>query len=182
MEQGVLSVLGAWEPFYVIIGPTAAVLIGLQFVVIVLSAEQNGPGGAASVNAFGTPTIVHFCVVLLVAAILTAPWPALEAVGAALGLCGVGGLVYGVMVVRRARRQQGYKPVLEDWIWHGALPLVAYAALLIAAAMLVGEPVLALFLVGATMLLLLFIGIHNSWDAVVYIALRLDSEPSEDQK
>ncbi len=75
-------------------------------------------------------------------------------------------------MLRRARRQTGYKPVLEDWIWHTALPITAYAALLIAALGLGRAPVPALFVVGAISLLLLFIGIHNAWDTVTYIAVQ----------
>ena len=33
------------------------------------------------VNAFGTPTVVHFCAALFVAAILSAPWHSLTAPG-----------------------------------------------------------------------------------------------------
>jgi hypothetical protein len=61
--------------------------------------------------------------------------------------------------------------VLEDWIWHAVLPLIAYALLLIAALLLRQHPERVLFVIGATALLLLFIGIHNAWDTVTYIAV-----------
>lgn len=73
MEQ-TLSQLTAWETFYVIVGSSAAALTGLQFVIIVLGAEANALGSAPTTRAFGTPTIVHFCAVLLIAAILTPLW------------------------------------------------------------------------------------------------------------
>lgn len=181
MEQGMLPLLRAWESFYVIIGPSAAVLIGLQFVVIVMMAELNALSNDSSVNAWGTPTIVHFCIVLLVSAILSAPWPALAEVALALGACGVGGLVYMVLVVLRARQPSDYQPVLEDWIWHCGLPLLSYAALLVAAIMLQGAPVRSMFVVGATMVLLLFIGIHNAWDTVVYVGIQQRQRQREEQ-
>jgi hypothetical protein len=179
MEQAVLSPFAGWESFYVIIGSSAAVLIGLQFVVITLSAESNAPGGGSVVGAFSTPTIVHFCVVLLIAAILSAPWSALSSVGIALGVCGVAGLAYALMVVRRAQRQTVYVPVLEDWIWHCVLPLIAYATLLVAALVLQRYGAPSLFVIGGTALLLLFVGIHNAWDAVTYIALQRRQQPEE---
>jgi hypothetical protein len=179
MEQAALSPLTVWESFYVIIGSSAAALTGLQFVVIVLGAEVNALGGPSVNRAFGTPTIVHFCAVLLIAAILSAPWPALESAGLALGVCGVGGTAYAVMVVRHARRQTAYVPVLEDWIWHATLPIIAYAALLVAAILLTRYPAPSLFVIGATALLLLFVGIHNAWDAVTYIALQRRQRPEE---
>jgi hypothetical protein len=183
MEQAVLSPFAAWESFYVIIGSSAAVLIGLQFVVITLSAEINAPGAGSAVGAFSTPTIVHFCAVLFIAAILSAPWSALWGAGIALGVCGVAGLAYALIVVRRTRRQTIYVPVLEDWIWHCALPIIAYAALLVAAVLLQRHPTPSLFVIGGTALLLLFVGIHNAWDAVVYIAVERRQRPEghEDQ-
>jgi hypothetical protein len=175
--EAVVPQLAAWESFYVIIGSAAAALTGLQFVVIVLSAELNTLGSSSTTRAFATPTIVHFCAVLFISAILSAPWSALASAGIALGASGVAGFVYAVVVVRHAVRQTDYVPVLEDWIWHGALPVIAYAALLIAAVFLQRDPMSCLFAIGGTALLLLFIGIHNAWDAVVYIALQRRQRP-----
>jgi hypothetical protein len=175
--EGALSPLAAWESFYVIIGSSAAALTGLQFVVIVLGAEMNALGGMPATRAFGTPTIVHFCAVLLVAAILSAPWHALSSAALGLGACGIGGFAYAVTVVRQARRQTAYVPVFEDWLWHGALPLIAYAALVAAAVPLRRHPAPSLFVIGAAAVLLLFTGIHNAWDAVTYMALERRQRP-----
>src|SRR5262245_1787238 len=172
MEHAVLSPLAAWESFYVIAGSSAAALTGLQFVVIVLGAEVNGLASAATTRAFATPTIVHFSAVLLVSAILSAPWHALSGAALVLGVLGAAGLAYAVIVIRHARRQTHYAPVLEDWIWHGALPVLAYGALLAAVFVLRSRPEGALFVIGGAAVLLLFIGIHNAWDAVTYIALQ----------
>jgi len=177
MEQAVLSPLVAWGSFYVIIGSSAAVLTGLQFVAMTLSAEMDVPGGDSVVGAFSTPTIVHFCAVLFISAILSAPWSALSSVALALGVCGMAGLAYAVIVVMRARRQTVYEPVPEDWLFHAALPLIAYATLLVAAVFLWSYPTPSLFVIGATALLLLFVGIHNAWDGVVYIALKRRQRP-----
>jgi hypothetical protein len=177
MEQVALPLLKEWESFYVIVGPSAAALTGLQFVVIVLSAEMNFLGSSRTVSVFSTPTIVHFCAALLISAVLSAPWPSLAGAAAVLGVCGVAGLAYVAVVVRNVRRHTDYEPVLEDWIWHCALPLVAYLALLVAATMLPSSSVTALFTIGGIAILLLFIGIHNAWDSVVYIALSRRQQP-----
>lgn len=177
MEQAVASPLAVWESFYVIVGSASAALTGLQFVVIVLSAELNTLASDSTTSAFATPTIVHFCAVLFISAILSAPWSALSSAGITLGACGLAGCAYAVRIVRQARRQTDYAPVLEDWIWHFTLPLIAYAALLIAAAMLPRDPGASLFAIGAIALLLLFTGIHNAWDSVVFIALQRRQRP-----
>jgi hypothetical protein len=171
MGEGGLSVLAHWESFYVITGTAAATLTGLQFVVITLGAQMNR-GSAEASRAFGTPTVIHFCAVLLIAAIVSAPWSSLFGVALVLGLCGIAGLVYAAVVLRIVRRQTVYEPVLEDWIWHFTLPPIGYAILLIAAIIVQSNPTVSLFVVGATVLLFLFIGIHNAWDSATFIALQ----------
>ena len=175
MEHG-LSLLTAWESFYVIVGSSAAALTGLQFVVIVLGAETKTVG-VPTTSAFATPTVVHFCASLLISAIMSAPWHGLSSVGLVVGACGMAGLAYVVMVVVQLRRQTDYVPVLEDWIWHCVLPFGAYAVLLAAPVLLRWHSRASLFMIGATALLLLFIGIHNAWDAVTYIAAKPRHEP-----
>ena len=168
----------AWENFYIIVGSSAGALTGLQFVVMALLAESDARTDTGEVDAFGTPTIVHFCAVLLVSALLSSPWPELWQAATAVGICGVLGVVYTLIVMRRARRTTNYKPEMEDWIWHVVLPLIAYVTLSLGAATLTLRHVPALFGIAAFALLVLFIGIHNAWDSVTYIAvLRLKSPP-----
>lgn len=176
MEPTALLPFSAWENFYVIVGSSAAALTGLQFVVIVLGAEARSTRGA-TVGAFGTPTVVHFCAVLLIAAILSVPWRVVSSAGLALSASGVAGIAYMLIVIKRAREQKGYAPVLEDWLWHCTFPLIAYAALLVAALLLRRDPPHCLLIIGTTALLLLFIGIHNAWDAVIYIATQQPRYP-----
>jgi hypothetical protein len=168
----VIPELAAWESFYVIVGSSGAALTGLMFVVITLIADYEGQSSDGTVAAFGTPNIVHFCAALIVSATLSAPWRSLGNVAAAVGLCGVLGVAYALIVVRRARRQTTYQPVLEDWLWHGVFPIVAYTAMVIAAAMFPADPTHALFAIGAAVLSLVLIGIHNAWDTVTYLAVR----------
>src|SRR6266498_2350548 len=107
------SVLSAWESFYVIVGSSGGALIGLQFVVITLIADRRPITSPGSVAAFGTPTVVHLTMALIVSAVMSAPWKSLDPVSIVLAICGVAGLVYGVIVIRRALRQTTYKPVME---------------------------------------------------------------------
>ena len=178
MQEAVLSPLATWQNFYVIIGSAAATLTGLMFVVATLIAgvRVRVPSPSEAFATFNTPNIVHFGAALLVAAILSAPWQAIWNAGLLLGLSGLGGMIYVVIVLRRARRQTDYQPVLEDWLWHTVFPLVSYTALLVAAMLLPIYPGPVLFVIAAATVLLLFIGIHNAWDTVTYVAVGL-SEP-----
>ena len=160
----------AWANFYVIVGSSAGALTGLQFVVMALVAER--PFGTLSdINAFGTPTVVHFSATLLMSAILAAPWHRLGSVGVALAVCGALGCAYSFIVMRRTLRTTSYRPVLEDWLMFVILPLAAYIDLLVAAIVLQRSPGPALFAIAGAALVLLFVGIRNAWDTVIYVAL-----------
>ena len=164
--------LTLWENFYVIVGSSGAALTGLQFVVIVLMADSSIPRSSQAVDAFGTPNVVHFCTVLLLSAILSAPWHSLVSVATTIGTVGLAGTLYGAVIIRRARRQTGYKPVLEDWLWHAAFPVLAHVVLVGSAIALAREVKGALFAIGGVSLALLFIGIHNAWDTIVFLAIQ----------
>jgi len=163
--------LAEWDSFYIIVGPAAGALIGLQFVVMTLIAERPPLRTAEAGAAFATPTIVHFGAVLLLSALLRAPWYTIAPAAALCGLVGLSGLVYSVIVARRMRAQTTYRPDFEDWLFHALLPLVGYAMLALSAFTAPSHTRETLFGVGATALLLLFIGIHNAWDAVAYHVL-----------
>ena len=171
MEPAALP-LAAWESFYVIVGSSAGALTGLQFVVLALAAEVNVLGDPQTTSAFSTPTVVHFSGVLLLSAVVSAPWRVLPWPAIALGISGLAGVIYTVTVMRAARRQTAYAPVLEDWLFHAALPLAAYVVVVAAAAWLPRQPEPALFALAAAALLLLFVGIHNAWDSVTFIGHR----------
>jgi hypothetical protein len=176
MLYAAVSSLTAWANYYVIIGSSAGALTGLMFVVITLIVGMREQRPAEGIAAFNTPAVVHFGAALAVAAILSAPWQALWAASVPLGLCGLGGVVYTVIVTRRVRRFESYRLVLEDWIWHVLFPLASYGALVVAAGTLPGNPVPTLFVIGTAIALLLFDGIHNAWDNVTYIIARLQTQ------
>ena len=87
-----MSPLTTWQNFYTIIGSAAATLTGLIFVVVTLIAgvrvRMSSPSEAFA--TFNSPNVMHFCLALLVAAILSAPWQTLWNASLLLGLCGLG--------------------------------------------------------------------------------------------
>ena len=161
--------LTEWGSFYVIVGSAGGALIGLQFVVMTLIADKPALRSVPEAGAaFATPSVVHFAIVLLLSAVLSAPWRTIGTVAAFCGIVGLCGIMYVAVVSRRMRVQTAYRPVFEDWLFHMLLPFAAYA-LLTASAFIVHAHVRpALFFVGGSTLLLLFVGIHNAWDAVTY--------------
>ena len=175
-EHAVVHPFAAWEGYYVIVGTAAAALTGLQFVVMTLISEFDQPRGTREVAAFGSPTVVHFGSSLLVSGILSAPWPGLRPAGTTLAFAGLGGLIYAAIVLRRALRQKGYQPVFEDWLSHTILPTLAYLAIFAGGMSLTSPDATSngvpAFLVAGAALLLVFIGIHNSWDTVTWVTVQ----------
>ncbi len=144
-----------------------------MFVAITLIAgiEQHESTLNAGISAFNTPTVLHFCAVLLMAAILSAPWQAFSSIGILLGLLGLGGVLYLVIVMRRMRRVPLCQTPLTDWLWYVAFPLSAYIVLIVAALVLPVNPAPGLYIFGAVMVALLFLGIRNAWDLVTYFTV-----------
>lgn len=178
-----MSELTGWSNFYVIVGSSAGALIGLQFVVLTLIAQRRPTSPAEAGAAFATPSVVHFAVVLLLSAILSAPWYTIGAVATVWGMVGAAGIVYELIVTQRMRTQTAYRPVFEDWLFHLLMPFVAYGMLAFSALFAGAHARGALFFVAAATLVLLFVGIHNAWDGVTYhvfVSLEKDKSEPED--
>ncbi len=181
MSEALLAPLAAWQTYYVIVGTAAGTLTGLMFVVITLMAQLRVrlSSSWSHMRVFNTSTMVHFGTALLIAALLSAPWPALWTAALLLGLAGLGGVSYVLIVLWEVRhRLVGYQLVRSDWLWYTLLPLISYSALVVAAILLPIFPGPVLFIIAAVTLLLLFMGIHNAWDVVTYMAIE-HSQPQE---
>jgi hypothetical protein len=80
-----------WDNFYMMAGTSAATLIGLMFVVLTLGTHLPIPTSHATkgVNAFVTPTLVHFGGVLFQAMVALIPWWSRWPSAIIFGLCGL---------------------------------------------------------------------------------------------
>src|SRR5579864_7180874 len=101
MPEAALLPLATWQTFYVLVGTAAATLTGLMFVVITLIVQLRVQVSSPSsgIAVFSTPNVFHFGAALLVAAILSAPWPGLWQASLLLGLVGLGGVTHILIVL-----------------------------------------------------------------------------------
>jgi hypothetical protein len=164
----------AWSNFYVITGSSSAALTGLMFVAVTIVASRRTNVGEQrlATSTFSTPTVVHFCAAFLISGLMSAPWLTLLHIKAALAIAGVTGLLYVGRVMLRTRLMTAYHPDLEDWICNVVLPILAYVVL-VAAGLMLQNGATPLFAVAGATLLLIFVGIHNAWDVVTYIAIEI---------
>ncbi len=162
--------LSDWNSFYVMMGSSAAALTGLVFIVVTLIRDQSRRGSEAGMATFTTPTVVHFGSALFTSAVMAAPFRSLVPIAIVLGIAGAGGLVYAGRIASQTSNLDSYRPDAEDWTWHVILPAVAYAMLVIGAVATHWAAAQALFAPAAAVILLIFIGIHNAWDVVTFLA------------
>jgi hypothetical protein len=172
------AVFRQWADFYVICGSSSAALTGLVFVVVTLSvdARRGQPGTREGTSIFSSPTIMHFCLAFLISVIFAAPWPSPGFAGTSIGITGLFGMLYISSVLYRISRLTIYKPDLSDWVRFIAVPMAAYIVISVGGFELVHDPAQASFAIGAATIVLIFVGIHNAWDVVTYLAAR---EPDE---
>lgn len=170
--------LTAWTGFFALAGASAATLTGLMFVVMTLvtGADKRQSPSRDGLNTFSTPTVLHFATALLVSGVLSAPWSALAFPAWILGITSLFGVVHMCRVLTKTMRLESYKADLEDWVWFNILPLISYVVLLIGSVMLPIATSNALYALGAGVLLQLFIGIHNAWDVVTFLAVKDSAE------
>ncbi|HEX3848457.1 MAG TPA: hypothetical protein VHV81_13830 [Steroidobacteraceae bacterium] len=173
------SILKDWDNFYVIVGSAAAGLTGLTFVVIALSAEANR-ASTRGLRAYVTPTIVHFGVVLGLAAYLSMPHHTELSLRVGFGTIGMAGFCYALRIGAGIRHvAKDYVPVLEDWLWNVILPVASYGTLLSSAFLIPHHAYGSMYAVAAVSIGLMFIGIHNAWDIAVWNTSRRSNAPRE---
>src|SRR5262249_40593069 len=109
------------------------------------------------------------------------PHQSATSLAACLIVIGIASILYQMIVVRRARRATGYKPVRADWIWYMILPMIASAIIVLAGIFEMRAPAGALYPVAGASLLLLYVGIHNAWDTAMYISIMRRSHQHQQQ-
>jgi hypothetical protein len=114
---------------------------------------------------------VHFATVLLLSAIMRMPWHDPVPAATLWGAVSLAALAYALGVIRRVRTQTTYRPDFDDWCFYVVVPILANAALGISAFIVTSNERASLFAVAGAAVVLLFVGIHNSWDAVAYHVL-----------
>lgn len=163
----------AWENFYLIIGPSAAALIGLLFVVATLTTSLDRDKIATSNSLYMTPVVFHFAVVMVLSAAASISSLPREAMAVLTGACALAGFAHAARICFAIQTRD--TPEANHWSdihCYGGAPAAIYSFLAGAAgAIWIGAPGAA-NLLGFTLLALLLISIRNAWDLVTYLAPR----------
>ena len=156
-----MNELERWVNFYLLTAAAAAQFIGLLFVVITLGAERRRRADSYRISIYLTPTVIYFAHVLFLSALLT--FPNHNRLSATLCICFVGavGLVYSGTSLIGGDKKSFIE--LRDRIPYMIFPSAACGLLVFGGVLFLHATQLGLTLVAAGMLLLLAVGIRNSW-------------------
>jgi hypothetical protein len=171
------ATLHDWETYFFLMGTAGATLVGLEFVAISLAVAALSRKHFTGISTFVTPTLLHFVYVLLLSAVILMPHLDLLALGALLAGTAVSGLAFMFPRWRELKAMGGTGgSQRSNWVWYFASPFLAHVLLLVAVPFVIAQEEWSLFALAAATLLLLVIGIRNSWDLVLWIATRRESE------
>src|SRR5581483_124655 len=168
---------GEWETFYLMVGSSAAALIGLLFVVLTLSADFDLRRAQAGSEAFVTPTAFHFGVIVFMSAVAIMPAIPAAVMGGAGAVPSVLGIAYAAWAARRISRSTllAHEPI--DYVLYVFLPAAAYLGLLGSAVAVWLNTEWGFHGIAIAALGLLLIGIRDAWDLAVYLAYHKEDKP-----
>ena len=163
--------LAGWHEFYGLLGTAAATLVALLFVAISIGASVLTPDRAGATRTFMSPVVFHYTNILFLSLIALIPTQTAMSLGIVIGIAAAGSLVYSIIIFVRVMGNS--MADLADRLAYGAVPVVAYAAGLVAAALLVAHSAAGLEVLAGATLLLLVVNIRNAWDLTISLARRL---------
>jgi hypothetical protein len=173
MDSSLADLIEDWHDFDLLVGTAAATLVGLMFVAASIGAsiytEKNRPG----MQAFISPTVVHFTSVLVLALLALVPTHEWLTLAGLLALVGVGGGIYSAKLWMQLFVRRRFDVDIVDRLFYAALPSLGYLLLLLAAFFLLRQSEAGLDLLAAAQITLLLAGIRNAWDMMMWIVIRV---------
>ncbi len=174
MEQQIRG----WHDFYILIATAAATLIGLMFVAASVGASVFNAEREIPLRAFLTPTVVHFCAILVTCLISLVPSLHVPSWGALVAAIGGVGLFYSWHAVSNLRRRGiMLRRDLEDRLCYAIIPITVYLALIATGIFIALDPSLGLDMLAVVLVVLVLLGIHNAWDMTLWIVLNTGNDP-----
>ena len=160
-----------WENFYLIVGPSAAALIGLMFVVVTLTAGRRRDDTERGKHLYTSPIVWHLGVVLVLSGAAISPTITARLFGIAAGALSLLGIAMGIRsAVGIARSRLTGADSLFDMWWYGIIPAAVYVALGGAALAVLCGAGWSASAVAAALMALLLVSIHAEWDLVTFLA------------
>ena len=172
MPDSLAHLLHEWHDFYILVGTASATLVGLMFVAASIGASVFDESHRAALAAFITPTVVHFASVLFACFMVVIPTHSWHSLGALLGAGGLAGAIYCGNILTQVIIRHSFNVDLIDRMFYALIPLIGYLLALTASVMLFMRDTMGAELIAAALVVLLFAGVRNAWDMMVWIVLK----------
>ena len=175
MPASPAELLHEWHDFYILLGTASATLVGLMFVAVSIGTSVFNEEHRAPMRAFITPTVMHFAAVLFACVVVTIPTHSWWTLGGLLATGGLAGVIYCGSILADIIIRHRFNVDLSDRLFYALLPLLGYLLALISAVLLFMQSAVSANLIAAALLTLLFAGLRNAWDMMVWIVIRAPS-------
>lgn len=173
MDPSLTDLIEDWHDFDLLVGTAAATLVGLMFVAASIGASIYTEKNRAGMQAFISPTVVHFTSVLVLALLALVPTHEWLTLAGLLALVGVAGGLYSANLWMQLFVRRRFDVDIVDRLFYAALPSLGYLLLLLAAFFLLRQSEAGLDLLAAAQITLLLAGIRNAWDMMMWIVIRV---------
>ena len=161
-----------WHDFYLIIGAASATLVGLMFVTASIGANVFKEENRAAMQAFISPTVVHFVSLLFVSVVCAVPSHTPTSLGILLVVSGVAGLAYSARIWMQLFVRRRFNVDIVDRLFYALVPVLGYALILVAAGLLLAHARWGLEALAAALIILMLAGLRNGWDMTTWIVIR----------
>jgi len=167
MSEPLAPLLEHWREFYLLVGTAAAALLALLFVAAPIGVGFLSPERMSRTRVFMSPVVLHFTAVLFTCSLGLVPSHTRASFAVLIAAGALAAAVYSIRMSVHVLEDSTID--LADKIFYGTVPVIAYAAALVAAGLVVlGLPHAADVLAGAVLLLLL-VNIRNAWDLMLFL-------------
>jgi hypothetical protein len=173
MDASLSQLLHEWHDFYLLLGTAAATLVGLMFVAASIGSTVFSEKHRGALEAFITPTVVHFASVLVACLVIMVPTHYWEALGALLAIGGLAGLISSGRVLYHLIIRHRFNVDVVDRMYYALIPAVGYVLALAAAVLAFLHIAESAYLTAAALLVLLLAGLRNAWDMMLWIMLKV---------
>jgi hypothetical protein len=163
--------LKEWHEFYLLLGTAGATLLALLFVACSLGVGYLTDDRQAGTRMFMSPVVIHFSAVFFISAIALVPSHHTPFFAFLIGATGVVGIAVSSVITVQILLSD-LTEYWRDHLAYGALPALAYIALLVTAVMIYRGSDLALDVLAGALLMLAIINIRNAWDLTLSMVRR----------
>lgn len=169
--MAIAEALKEWRDFYLLLGTAGATLLALLFVAVSLGVGFLTEERTVATRTFMSPIVIHFTSVFFAAAVAMVPAHSGQFYAVLLGgTAAIGAVVSSVITVQVLRTD--LTRYWQDYFAYGLLPVTAYVALAVTAALFARESIEAPDVLAGSLLLLTIVNIRNVWDLVLTMVRR----------